>query len=177
MKISGQTRTILQLTGTKQLDLSMPTDSFTPTSDMGITWADGSAVNQAEELWHDQRTLSDDQTEELELTHGGVEVDLVDAFGDEVVFTSIKAIYIYNGSADASLIIGGTPANPSEADEWLGFLASVGDTILLGPGGHLYADCPSAAGWAVAAGELFKMTHNGTGTDDLTYDIMLLGTM
>lgn len=173
MDIAGSSKAVINIVGTKKLDLSTPSETFAPTDDVSISWANGQAVNQAEKIWHDQRTLVDDASDDLELTHAGVETDLLDAFGDEVVFTSIKAIYIYNnpGSGSASLIVGGAAVN-----EWLGFLTGAGDKITIGPGGHLYATNPSAAGWTVAAGARLLLTHDGAGTEDLIYDIMLLGT-
>lgn len=177
MDISGFIKVVFNITSTDALDLTTPVEAFAPTSEMSTTFTDGEGVNQAEQLWHERRTLGDDGTDDLELAHAGVATDLTDAFGEEVIFKAIKAIFIHvrlvaGVPGDAGLIVGN-----AAADEWLGFLIGAGDTILVPPGGTLLAIAPAAAGWAVAAGARLKLLHNGGGTDDLDYDIALLGTV
>lgn len=164
MEIAGKTRISIRINGTKALDLSAPTDEFVlPNTE--ITWTHGTGLNQAEVIWHDERTLANGVSELLDLSEG-----LVDAYGDPVAFRSITAIYIHNGSVDASLLVGGLVINAWRT--W--FLATT--ELALGPNGHIYADSP-IDGWQVVNDEKDQLSfeHDGTGSDPLTYRIMLLG--
>lgn len=166
MDISGSIRLAIAITGTKAVGIINALDPYI-NANQGQAYTDGAGADKAEQMYHDQRTLADGANEELDLA--GV---LEDAFGDVITFTKIKALFIYNSSEDASLIIGGAAATA-----WEAFVETAGDSIKLPPGGRLLIEVPTAAGMAVGAGtaDLLKLTHDGTGTSTLVYDIMILG--
>lgn len=130
----------------------------------------GTGANKANQHWHDDRSLSSGANDDLDLAGG-----LTDIFGTTVTFTIVKAIYIKNKSTTDALRVGGGGAN-----EWVGattpFLAT-GDKLVIPPSGELLLQCPTAAGWPVTAGsaDVLRLTHPGTTSAALTYDIFILG--
>ena len=147
-------------------DLASALDRFEQNYARALT--DGTGLNQAKNHWHDQRTLGASATENLDLS--GV---LTNLFGELLVFTKIKAIFVFAAVANTNNVeVGGAAANAFL------FLKAAADIVPVRPGGHFLLTAPDANGIAVTAatGDILKVTNSGAGTG-VTYDIILIGTM
>lgn len=134
---------------------------------ISTAFTDGTGAGEANQIWADERSLSDAGTENIDLAG-----TLIDDFGDTVTFTGIKAIVVQNQSADAGLEIG-----PASSNGFLGPWGDASDVTTIPAGSFFIITNPSAAGWAVTAstGDLITLTHDGTGDDDLSYKIAIIG--
>lgn len=146
-------------------------DLATPSVDLSwvktIALANGNAANQANALWHDQRTIAASANDDLDLA--GV---LVDAFGAVLTFTKIKGLFVAAAAANTNdVLVGGLGTNGFFS--WLG---ATGDLVKVGPGGLLALVRPDNAGYAVTAAtaDLLRVT-NGAGGTSVVYDIVLVG--
>ena len=131
----------------------------------GVTLDDLTPAAAADVVFQDNRTLADGTNETLDIHDGS----LSDAFGDAVTIDELKMIYIKNNSADANLLIGGAAATQ------LGLFSDVSDVLVLRPGGELLLTAPAVAGIDVTTNADLKIAHDGTGSDSLTYDIIIAG--
>jgi hypothetical protein len=154
---------VLNITHTKAEALATLSDPVALSRQIALT--DGDGANEADTLFHDQRTLADGANETLDLHDGS----LADAFGDAVTLDILKVLYIKNNSADANLLIGGAAAAQ------LGLFADTSDVLKLPPGGQILLSAPDAAGIDCSTNAALKIAHDGTGSSSLTYDIIAVG--
>lgn len=139
---------------------SMP---FTPS----FSLANGTGANQANAGFADIRTLTASSTENLDLSGS-----LLDAFGNTLAFTKIKAMVVLAASTNTNdVLVGGASSN--------GFItpfADATDIARVRPGGLLVMVSPDATGFAVTAatGDLLKVA-NSAGSTSVTYTIILIG--
>lgn len=128
--------------------------------------ADGDALDSAQVVWHDRRTLSA-TSEDLDLSGS-----LTGSFGVSVAFTKIKGFLVYNRATTAgyTLALGGAASN-----QFINWVANSSDIVNVGPGGCFFLWNPSLAGYAVTAGtgDLLKIN---SGANAITFDIVLIGT-
>jgi hypothetical protein len=165
--LSGRFRFLAQLTHTGDTDLSTLSETIDGTALPSWVVANGTGANQADLIWHDQRTLSSGANEELDLAGS-----LVDAFGTTLTFARIKAIVIYAASDNGALIqVGGAASNG-----FINWVADSTDIINVRAGGTFALIAPDATAYAVTAGtgDLLKIT-NSDGAAAATYDIYLIG--
>ena len=162
-----------KITVTSDLTYSSTLDIGSATHKVNISdltsFQDGEAANQAEVLFTDQRTLSASANEELDLSG----TSLQDAFGNDVAFTSIKAMIITAASGNTNnVLVGGAAVNA-----WSTWASDPTDEVVVKPGGTLVLIDPSAGGYAVTAGtgDLLRIENSSSGTS-VTYDITLIGT-
>lgn len=132
--------------------------------------ASGTAVGQADLIFHDQRTLGASATENLDLS--GV---LTDAFGASLAFVKVKAIIFMAAAANTNnVLIGGDVTNT-----FFPMFGAETDSLILRPGATfaLFAGSADSAGYAVTAStaDLLKVT-NSAGTSGVTYDVIVIGT-
>ena len=167
--LSGAVKITCEPSLKKALDMSTVQDSVT--TDGIISWAlaFGTAADQANDVWHDQRTLAQSATEELDVSG-----TLLNAFGDTFTPARIKAIFIKTSSGStANLLVGGAAANAFST-----MFSDASDVLVIrGAGGGVMLMAPDATGYVVtgATGDLLKMTHDGSTTEDMVYDIILIG--
>lgn len=149
---------------TDALDLSTVTDPL----DYAFrnTWTSGTAIDKADMLWHDTRTLAASATEDLDFA--GV---LTNAFGDTQTFARIKGIVVAALAANTNNVNVTRPA----ANGVPLFLAA-SDGIAVRPGGLVAAFAPDATAYAVTAGtgDLLTFT-NSAGSTSVTYSIIVIG--
>ena len=150
-------------TVTKQDELSTLTDVLSQT--YNATFAKGTGANQADSVFHDQRTLADGANETLDFTDSS----LTDKLGEVINLSKLKALAIKNGSSEADLIIGGAASNQ------LPIFADGTDKLNLPPGGRFIFISPDANGVDVSTNAKIKFEHDGTGSDPLVYDISVVG--
>ena len=134
---------------------------------LGLTLTDGDGANEADGLWVDNRTLADAATEELDFYDG----TLTDAFGNSLVFATLKMIYVRNNSTDANLEIGGAASGA------LLLFDNTSDILALRPGGEFFMSAPNVTGIVTIGSPHLKMTHSGAGTSALDYDIIVAGVL
>ena len=170
MPLTGSAFANILATISKDLDLAPLSSALTAKGKNGVIFTDGIAVNQINELFHDERTLANGVSEELDLS--GV---LANPLGDIVNFVGVKVIGIYSANANnlANLEVGGAAANTSV------FLKDATDIVTVGPalGSSFLLINPSAAGFPVVGGasDKLKITHDGSNPADFVYRIVLLG--
>ena len=131
------------------------------------TIANGTGANQADIMWHDQRTLAASTSEDLDLS--GV---LTDSFGVSVALARVKAIIVSAASANGGLIqVGGASSN-----QFINWVANASDIIQIRAGGFMLLVAPDATAYAVTAttGDLLKIA-NTDGAAAGTYDIYIIG--
>jgi len=162
---SGAVKVDLTSILTSALDLATAQAALTYAKNIPLT--DGTGANQADQVWHDQRTLGASANETLDLS--GV---LTNALGASVLFARIKAILIFAAADNTNnVLVGNTPTNG-----WFTWCGAAGNWIIVRPGGLMLLVAPDATGYTVTAGtgDDLKITNSGAGTS-ITYDIILIG--
>lgn len=153
------------ITHTSPADLSTPTDEWERTVQLDFT--DGAGANQANRIFHDERTISASSNEDLDLAGS-----LTDKFGATITFARIKAIVVEASSANANNVhVGGAASN-----QFVNWVANSSDIIVVKPGGFFVLATPDATGYAVTAGtgDLLRIANSGAGTS-VVYRIWLIG--
>lgn len=136
----------------------------------------GTGYGLVSDSWRDIRQLASGANEALDLSGS-----LSNAFGDVLLFSSIKLIIIENrgkpgGTATDkglnSLIVGGAAANA-----WVSPFGAANDTITIRPGGRLVLEAPDATGYVVTAGtaDQLKIAAGATDGNAVDYAIVLVG--
>jgi hypothetical protein len=130
---------------------------------------DGISADQADLVWHDERTLAAGASEDLVLSA------LASPLFDNtltIALAKIKAILLVNTATTPGedLEFGGAPSH-----QWLGPFAAVGDKIVI-PADSSLLFVNKKSGWpaVAAASDQFRIANAGTG--DITYKIAILGT-
>jgi len=167
MALTGKFKFQATLTNTGASDLSTLTDVVDGTSLPSWTIASGTGANQADMIWHDQRTLAASTSEELDLAGS-----LTDTFGTTLTFARIKGLIVYAASDNGALIqVGGAAANG-----FVNWVASATDILQVRAGGTFSLMAPDATAYAVTAGtgDLLKI-NNTDGGAGATYDIYIIG--
>jgi hypothetical protein len=134
----------------------------------GQTLTNGTGANQANVLWKDTRTLtgSADVNETLDLYDGS----LTNGFGDQVLMTKLKMIFIHNKSTDANCLVGAAGSTPLPL-----FGDAASDILKIRAGGKALLIAPDASGYAVTATPHLKIKRDATTGTTLTYDIIIAG--
>jgi hypothetical protein len=145
-------------------DFNNAVDNFTKSYTYSLT--DGTAANQAQKLFRDQRTVTTGANDDLDLA--GV---LLDSFGQTLTFTAIKGIWVFSLTTNTTNLTIGAGANPFAT--WLG-----GTTPTVGPivpGGALFVYRPDAAGYTVTAGtgDILRIANSAGAS--AVYDIAIIG--
>jgi len=167
MSLTGTIRDEIRLTNTGTSELGEITDSvLTSTNYPSWTVTDGTADNQANMVFRDQRTLSGSASENLDLAGG-----LTDSYGATMTFVDVKMIYVSAASANGgNIVVGGAASNA-----FLGPFDNATDKVNLPASAWLKWVNP-IDGYAVTAGtgDILKI-ENSDGSS-ATYDIVIVGT-
>jgi len=128
--------------------------------------ANGTAVNQANLVWYDTRTLA--ATSE-QIDFAGVERE---AFADLATFTKIKTLLIRNKQTTTglTLTIGGGTTNPIST---IFGATATNSTEVIGPDGWALKHNP-VDGFAVTAGSADTLKLD-SGTNTVVFDIIVIG--
>lgn len=159
LKVAGLFLNTIDLGPVEQKISYSPSHQFT----------DGNADNKAEAIFTDTRTISASSSENLDLAGTG----LVDAFGNTLTFTKIKAMIIVAAEANTNdVLVGGAGSNG-----WTAWVGDATDVVKVKPGGMLVLTAPKSAGLAVVAstGDILKVANSSSGSS-VTYTIILVGT-
>lgn len=129
-------------------------------------WPSGTAEDQADLLWHDQRTLAASASETLDLAGG-----LTNAFGATLTFARVKLMVVAAADGNTNAVqVGGAASNA-----FVNWVANSSDVVNVMPDGQLWLIAPKA-GYAVTAGtgDQLKIGNSAGGTP-VTYDIVIIG--
>ncbi|MGH3679088.1 MAG: hypothetical protein ACRDT2_01995 [Natronosporangium sp.] len=165
MAFSG--RALLQLAA----ELTNPLDLSTPTSNLSvsrqISLSEGVGLNQANKIWHDQRTLAASAAEDLDLA--GI---LTDPWGATITFARVKLLFVAAAAGNTNNVVLGNQAT----NGWVGPFGANSHSLSVRPGGFVCLAAPDATGYAVVAGtgDLLRAANSGAGSS-VTYDIVVIG--
>jgi len=132
------------------------------------SYADGGAVDQAQVMFSDTRSLSSSATESLDLAGA-----LASSIGGAITFTAIKEIIIKAAAANTGNLRVGKVITNGFAGPFDQTAGSLGVTIP--PGGILHLRNPSATGWAVTAATGDLLSVENLVAASVSYDIILIG--
>jgi len=132
-----------------------------------FSWASGTAINQADMIFADQRTLAASATEDLDVA--GVLTNMLT--GVAMTFARIKALGVYAAIANTNNVNVTRPASNG-----VPLFIAAGDGVAVRPGGMLVMIAPDVTGYLVTAatGDLITFT-NSSGTTGVTYDVVIIG--
>lgn len=149
---------------TSPRDLSTPIDALDYTQ--RITLENGTGTNQADMLWHDQRSLNASANEDIDLAGA-----LTGSFGTTLTFARIKGLIVAAASGNSNNV----QVARGSSNGCTIFLAA-SDGLVVRPGGLVAWFAPDATGIAVAAGssDILNIANGGAGTS-VTYDIVVIG--
>jgi hypothetical protein len=161
------TQVAVSLSATLNSGLKMATASCPIAYAKSIGLSTGTGANQADKIFHDQRTLTASSTENLDLA--GV---LVDAFGTTITLLRVKVLLVYAAAANTNnVLVGGAASN-----QFINWVGDPTDVVVVRPGGLFLTVAPDATGFAVTpnTGDLLKVANSAGGTS-VTYDIVIIG--
>lgn len=131
-----------------------------------FVFTDGSGVNQATKMWHDQRTIAPSGTDALDLA--GV---LVDPFGVAITFARVKGLLISAASGNTNNVVVGAGTNPVTT-----IMGGTTPTVIVRPGGLFMLVAPDVTAYVVtpATADILQIANSAAGTS-VTYDIVVIG--
>ena len=164
MALTGTIAINVNMSHTKAgVDLSTPKDSLARS--YSLAFADGTAVDQADEIYHDQVALAASANTTLDLTGG-----LTDAFGTAITGAEIACLIIKNNDTVTTLSVG----NATNAVESM--WESSTDAIIINPLGVFMIGSTSATGHSLTAttADELKLTRGAGTVTDNTFDIIIV---
>ncbi len=165
--LTGSMKVSIDGTYTKTLDLTTPRDQLGANGAFTQSIANGAGAGQANVLWHDRRTLSAGEDDDLDLA--GV---LKDAFGDTVNLARIKGLLVIADANNTSKIfVGGGATHP------VPLFDDPSDRIALDPGCSFALFVPTADGIPVSVGSAdnIRVSHGDETSEDVSYRIVVMG--
>lgn len=165
MPLSGKLVASAILELTNPLDLAVGRVPLELTKRINLT--SGTGANQADRIFHDQRTLAASGTENLDLA--GV---LTDAFGASLTFVRVRGLIVAAAAGNTNNVVVGGHATAA----WATWVADATDRVVVRPGGVLALFAPDTTAYAVTAtsADLLTVT-NSAGSTSVTYDIVIVG--
>lgn len=168
MPLTSKTTLTVSANYTTALDLATGSVPLLKTYESSLIT--GTAVGQADKVFHDQRTLTASSTEDLDLA--GV---LTDAFGATLTFVKIKALIISAAAANTNnVLVGGVAAGLSSI-----ITPQSTGIVVVRPGATfaVLAGQADATGYAVTAttADLLHVANSAAGTS-VVYDVIIIGT-
>ncbi len=165
MALSTKVQLMLEAILTSALDLGTPTDKLNYVKT--LEFSNGVGLNQADQIFHDQRTLAASGNEELDLAGG-----LTDAFGNTLTFSAIKGMILKAAAGNTNnVLLGGAAVNA-----FVNWVSDATDEIVIKPDGLFVLIDPTAGGYGVTAStaDLLRIENSGAGTG-VTYDLIIIG--
>lgn len=165
MSLTTTVTTRVEATLTSALDLataSVPLDKL-----VRMAWSSGTGTDQADLIYHDQRTINASSNEDLDLAGS-----LSSALGTTLTFVELKLILIRAAAANTNRVRVTRPASNG-----VPLFLAAGDGIDVYPGGQFLWANPGDAGVAVTAGtgDLINIANSSSGSS-VTYDVVIIGT-
>lgn len=147
-------------------DFDIGQANFSFNESFAQAFAQGTGINQANQVWTDTRSIGSSANDDLDLAAG-----LTNALGTSITFTSIKAIIVKAAVANANnLIMGGEGAAAFET-----MFGLADSTLIIAPGGTLALVNPNATGYVVTptTADILRFTNAGSGA--ISYDVIFIG--
>lgn len=165
MAVTQSSQIVLKVQATLASTDALATAQDTPNIDYTQNFGNGSGAGAATEIYRAQRTLAASGTEDLDLSGA-----LIDAIGQTVAFTKLKAIIIHAAAGNTNNVKVGA------GNTTCLILGATTHYVLVKPGGTLVLTDPTAGGITVtnSSADLLTIT-NSAGTTGVTYDIWLIG--
>ncbi len=163
--LTGSVNIAVQMTQTSALDLG--TVTFPVQFSSSIPLASGTAANQADLFWTDERTLTASATENLDLA--GV---LTDATGATLTFADVVAFMLCAQSTNTNnVLIGGAASATFKLS-----MSDNSDIQVVRPGGCFLTVAPDATAYPVTAttGDILKIA-NSAGSTSVVYKVAIVG--
>ena len=137
-----------------------------------ITFADGSGTNQAQDLFHDRRTVNSNEEDNLDLNGA-----LSDAFGNTLSMVTIRQLVFTNNAtlSGEDLVIGG-PVGPSAGALLTDLFDGDNESRFKVKSGGAAMFVAPIAGYAVTGGSADIIRVFNIGTGPITYDVIIKGT-
>lgn len=164
-EFSGSLTISVDVTQKNTVDLSTILDNVKKTYSTAFT--NGQGANKAENIFHDQRTVTASATDSLDLSGS-----LTNKFGTTVAFTKIKGIIVFAAAANTNDVQVQGPAS----NGFINWILAAGDGIAIQPGGVFALVNPSSGGYAITAGtgDLLDFVNSAGGTS-VVYDVIIIG--
>jgi hypothetical protein len=160
------TKLLLELAADYTNPLDLATGLVPLAFTRSINLATGTGANQADKIWHDERSLNASATEDLDLSGA-----LTDAFGVTVTMARVKGLVIAASPLNTNNVVVGAAAS----NAWAALLNATG-TLTIRPGGVSAHFATDATAHVVTAGtgDLLKVANSGAGSS-VIYDIVVIG--
>lgn len=131
-----------------------------------LSWASGTAINTADMIFTDTRTIAASSNEDLDLAGS-----LTGAYGNTLTFARLKALLIVAATGNTNNVRVTRPASNG-----VPLFLAASDGIDVRPGGFFFVAAPDATAYAVTAGtgDLINVANSSSGTS-VTYDVVLIG--
>lgn len=145
-------------------DLSTVTDAIALNLD--DQFSDGTGLDQADIMWHDERTLAA-TSETLDVT---ALTRTILGSTNTVNFARIKGLVIRNTTttAGSKLTVGAAASNA-----WTGWTSVAASTLYVDPNGILFLWAPSATSWVTSGSS--KNIKIDAGANTIVYRIVIIG--
>ena len=133
-----------------------------------IAMGDGTGLNQADVLWHDQRTLGSGANEDLDLAGS-----LTDLLGNAITVVDLKLVLFHVPTAGAGPITVSRPASNG-----VPLFGAASDSVkVMGGGAFLWVnpDATDVVTVTAGTGDLINVL-NDDGAASVTYDVIIAGT-
>lgn len=165
MALTTRLTTRLEASYTSPLDLSSPVDALDWL--MRLDLASGTGENQADLLWHDQRTIDASSSETLDLV-----ATLTDAFGDALTFVELKLLLVRAAAANTNNV----QVSATLTSGVTGLFLADEDGLSVYPGGLFLWVAPETGPTVTAtSADTITFANSGAGTG-VTYDVVIIGT-
>lgn len=146
------------------LQIGKATYGFTETFIQSFT--NGIGLDQANNIWADNRTILASGTDDINLS-GGV----TNAYNTAITFTSIKAMLIKAAAGNTNnLIIGNQGVTPFSS-----FFGAAVHTLIVPPNGLFLLENPNIDGYPVTPTTNLLRITNGAGGTPVSYKIIIIG--
>lgn len=154
----------LAATLTNALDLTTVSAPLNMTKQINLF--DGTGLNSANRIWHDERTIAASGTDDLDLAG-----TLIDPFGATISLARVKGLLVSAATTNANNVVVGAGSNPL-----INWMTGTTPAVVVRPGGLLLVVAPDATGYAVTAGtgDILRIANSGAGTS-VTYQIVVIG--
>ncbi len=160
-------RFYLEISGTYSNALDLVTVTAPLSYKKSADLASGVAINQADRVFSDTRTIAASTTEDLDVSGGA----LTDPGGAAFTIAKLKMLSVCASTANTNSVVLLGDANS------VPILGTAATTTSLDPGACAVFFRPSLAGYTVtnATGDIIQVANGGAGTT-VTYDIVIIGT-
>ena len=163
--LSGRIIVDIDLAFINQLDLSQAVDAIK--AKFAVELQTGTGVNQAQNIFHDTRTLSANANEDLDLAGG----TLTNIFGTVLTMTKLRALIVRARDTNSNNVVVKRPTTNG-----VPLFGAADDAISVVPGGIFCFVAPNNAGVPITAttADLINFA-NSAGGSTVTYDVIIVG--